>query len=118
MSAMHRHGIVQRIITRHSLQVDFISATQKDCDKRLEFKKYIARTLYKANFASQTIRELFRFLDWIMTLPDESPNQSQSTKPQNPAEKPQVTVRADTLHSFSDLSREATAKVLILQACC
>jgi len=46
-------------------------ATQKDCDKRLEFKKYIARALYKAKFDSQTIRELFRFLDWIMTLPEE-----------------------------------------------
>ncbi|KAF1082734.1 MAG: hypothetical protein GQF41_0501 [Candidatus Rifleibacterium amylolyticum] len=37
--------------------------------KRLEFKTYAARALYKAKFDRQTILELFRFLDWIMTLP-------------------------------------------------
>ena len=48
--------------------------TQKNCEKRLEFKKYIARALYKEKFARQTIEELFRFLDWIMTLPEDYEN--------------------------------------------
>ncbi|HNX77781.1 MAG TPA: hypothetical protein PLM07_14170 [Candidatus Rifleibacterium sp.] len=42
--------------------------------KRLEFKTYAARALYKAKFDRQTILELFRFLDWIMTLPADYEN--------------------------------------------
>ena len=42
--------------------------------KRLEFKAYAARALYKAKFDRQTILELFRFLDWIMTLPADYEN--------------------------------------------
>ncbi len=42
--------------------------------KRLEFKTYAARALYKAKFDRQTIMELFRFLDWIMTLPADYEN--------------------------------------------
>jgi len=45
--------------------------TQKNSPKRLEFKKYVTRALYMAHYDHKTILELFRFIDWIMILPEE-----------------------------------------------
>lgn len=45
--------------------------SRSDVTKRLEFKIYIAKALYRAKYDRKTIIELFRFLDWIMSLPEE-----------------------------------------------
>ncbi len=44
--------------------------TAKDDPKRLKEKLQIVRHLYRKGFSKQDILNLFRFIDWIMELPD------------------------------------------------
>jgi hypothetical protein len=38
-------------------------------EKRAAYKWSLTRALYSAGFTQETVLELFRFIDWIMTLP-------------------------------------------------
>ena len=46
-------------------------ATRKDMNQRYAAKLNLAKRLYQRGFSRKDILELFRFLDWIMALPDE-----------------------------------------------
>jgi hypothetical protein len=43
--------------------------TQKQTQVRLEWKVRLVKGLYERGFTAQDIRNLFRFIDWIMALP-------------------------------------------------
>jgi len=44
--------------------------TRKDMDGRLKWKLSLVKMLYDRGYQRQDIQELFRFIDWIMILPD------------------------------------------------
>jgi hypothetical protein len=46
-------------------------ATRKDADGRLRWKLQMVRHLYRRGFARMDVRRLFRFIDWLMDLPEE-----------------------------------------------
>jgi len=46
-------------------------ATRKDKSGRLSWKKELVRRLYELGYKEREIRELFRFIDWVMALPKE-----------------------------------------------
>jgi len=46
-------------------------ATRKDKPGRLYWKKELVRGLYERGYEERKIRELFRFIDWVMALPKE-----------------------------------------------
>ncbi|MCP4547314.1 MAG: DUF4351 domain-containing protein [bacterium] len=46
-------------------------ATRKDTAGRFYWKKELVRGLYVRGYEKQQIRELFRFIDWVMALPRE-----------------------------------------------
>jgi hypothetical protein len=45
--------------------------TQDNLDRRLEWKFRLVRRLYEGGFSRQDILELFRFIDWLLWLPEE-----------------------------------------------
>ncbi|KAF0250134.1 MAG: hypothetical protein FD167_462 [bacterium] len=45
-------------------------ATRASADKRYSWKLKLAKMLYDRNYSKQEIIELFRFIDWIMKLPE------------------------------------------------
>jgi hypothetical protein len=45
--------------------------TRKSPEERLRSKKDLFRALYKAKYGKKDILELFRFIDWLMVLPEE-----------------------------------------------
>jgi hypothetical protein len=44
-------------------------ATRRDPEGRLQGKLRLVRRLYERGYARQDILELFRFIDWVLTLP-------------------------------------------------
>ncbi len=44
--------------------------TKGDNQRRLDWKRRLIFSMYKRGYSRQTITELFRFLDWIMILPE------------------------------------------------
>ncbi len=46
-------------------------ATRKDKSSRLRWKTELVRGLYELGYEEREIRELFRFIDWVMALPKE-----------------------------------------------
>ncbi|WP_414514458.1 hypothetical protein [Nostoc sp. PCC 9305] len=46
-------------------------ATQRNPENRLQWKLNLVRRLYERGYSREDIRELFRFIDWIMVLPKE-----------------------------------------------
>lgn len=46
-------------------------ATRKDFQSRKEWKFRLTRMLYEQGYERQDIVELYRFLDWILELPDD-----------------------------------------------
>lgn len=44
-------------------------ATRRDLERRLQGKLSLVRRLYERGYARQDILELFRFIDWVLTLP-------------------------------------------------
>ncbi|MHC5818300.1 MAG: hypothetical protein ACYT04_21020 [Nostoc sp.] len=46
-------------------------ATQRNPENRLQWKLSLVRRLYERGYSREDIRELFRFIDWIMVLPKE-----------------------------------------------
>ncbi|WP_223269733.1 hypothetical protein [Nostoc sp. 'Peltigera membranacea cyanobiont' 213] len=46
-------------------------ATQRNPQNRLQWKLSLVRRLYERGYSRKDIRELFRFIDWIMVLPKE-----------------------------------------------
>ena len=44
--------------------------TRHDSENRLNWKLKLAKHLYAQGFGKQDIIELFRFIDWIMVLPE------------------------------------------------
>ncbi|WP_258169698.1 hypothetical protein [Nostoc sp. 'Peltigera membranacea cyanobiont' N6] len=46
-------------------------ATQRNPENRLQWKLSLVRRLYERGYSRKDIRELFRFIDWIMVLPKE-----------------------------------------------
>lgn len=50
-------------------------ATRKDMKERYSAKLMLAKGLYKRGFDRKNILELFRFIDWIMALPEELTHQ-------------------------------------------
>ncbi|MEH1949561.1 MAG: transposase [Nostoc sp.] len=46
-------------------------ATQRNPQNRLQWKLSLVRRLYERGYSREDIRELFRFIDWIMVLPKE-----------------------------------------------
>jgi hypothetical protein len=45
--------------------------TRHNPDQRLEFKWQLIRKLYERGFSKEDVRQLFRFIDWLMKLPEE-----------------------------------------------
>jgi P2-related tail formation protein len=45
-------------------------ATRKDPEARKEWKFRLTRRLYEQGFARQDILNIFRFLDWVLVLPE------------------------------------------------
>jgi hypothetical protein len=46
-------------------------STRHDAKQRLESKLALVRMLYERGYARQDILELFRFIDWVMVLPED-----------------------------------------------
>ncbi|MEH1964437.1 MAG: transposase [Nostoc sp.] len=46
-------------------------ATQRNPENRLQWKLSLVRRLYERGYSREDIRELFRFIDWVMVLPKE-----------------------------------------------
>ncbi|MBD2628228.1 transposase [Trichormus variabilis] len=46
-------------------------ATKRNPENRLQWKLSLVRMLLESSFSRQDIRQLFRFIDWIMVLPEE-----------------------------------------------
>jgi hypothetical protein len=46
-------------------------ATKKDANERLRWKLTLVKLLYQKGFRKEDILELFRFIDWVMALPEE-----------------------------------------------
>jgi hypothetical protein len=46
-------------------------STRHDAKQRLESKLALVRILYERGYARQDILELFRFIDWVMVLPED-----------------------------------------------
>jgi len=46
-------------------------ATRRDPNERLQGKLSLVRMLYERGYAREDILELFRFVDWVLTLPEE-----------------------------------------------
>ena len=44
-------------------------ATRRDPEGRLQSKLRLVRRLYERGYARQDVLELFRFIDWVLTLP-------------------------------------------------
>ena len=44
--------------------------TTTDLQARLQWKLYLIRHLYQRGYNKQKIRQLFRFIDWVLTLPE------------------------------------------------
>ena len=44
--------------------------TRKDPDSRLKWKLSLVKRLYERGYQREDILKLFRFIDWIMTLPE------------------------------------------------
>ena len=49
-------------------------ATRQDAKKRLQSKLALVRMLYERGYSKQDILELFRFIDWVLVLPEELEN--------------------------------------------
>jgi len=45
--------------------------TRKDDRERLRFKLNLSKSLYRRGWKRQEIIDLYRFIDWIMALPDD-----------------------------------------------
>ncbi|MEA5619015.1 transposase [Cronbergia sp. UHCC 0137] len=45
-------------------------ATQGNAQQRFQFKSNLVRRLYQLGYTGEQIRQLFRFIEWIMTLPE------------------------------------------------
>ena len=45
--------------------------TQKDYQNRGQWKAKIMQSLYKSGFDNETVVKLYKFIDWLMFLPDE-----------------------------------------------
>ncbi len=45
--------------------------TQNQAPSRLDWKLRLVRRLYERGFARQDVLELFRFIDWVLALPQE-----------------------------------------------
>ncbi len=45
--------------------------TRRDLDSRRQWKLRIVKGLYQRRWSKEDVRELFRLIDWIMTLPEE-----------------------------------------------
>jgi hypothetical protein len=46
-------------------------ATRRDPDGRLQWKLRVVKGLYERGYRREEILELFRFVDWLLVLPDE-----------------------------------------------
>lgn len=46
-------------------------ATKREADNRLQWKLSLVKMLLESGFSRQDIRQLFRFIDWIMVLPED-----------------------------------------------
>jgi Domain of unknown function (DUF4351) len=44
-------------------------ATRRNPESRLQWKLRLIRRLYERGYARQDVLELFRFIDWVLTLP-------------------------------------------------
>ena len=53
--------------------------TQKDFEDRLRWKLRLVKMLYKKGYDKQTILELFRFIDWLLVLPEDLENSFEQT---------------------------------------
>lgn len=53
--------------------------TARDTDGRLKWKIQIVKGLYQKGFGREDILELFRFIDWLMVLPEALENQFEET---------------------------------------
>jgi hypothetical protein len=47
------------------------TATRNDPASRLNWKLHLVKMLYKRGFSRKDILELFRFIDWVMILPED-----------------------------------------------
>ena len=45
--------------------------TRNNPEQRLEFKWKLIRRLYERGYNKEDVRQLFRFIDWVMKLPEE-----------------------------------------------
>jgi hypothetical protein len=45
-------------------------ATRRNFENRLQWKMRLVRRLYERGYARQDVLELFRFIDWVLTLPE------------------------------------------------
>jgi hypothetical protein len=48
--------------------------TRKNPDERLRFKLILSKSLYRRGWTKQRIIYLYRFIDWIMALPENMEN--------------------------------------------
>jgi len=46
-------------------------STRNNPEERLRWKLYLVKGLYERGFTQNDIIELFRFIDWVMVLPDD-----------------------------------------------
>ena len=46
-------------------------ATRRDPNGRLQWKLTLVKMLYQRGYTKEDILELFRFIDWLMVLPDD-----------------------------------------------
>ena len=98
--------------------------TRGDYEGRLDWKLRLFRRLYERGFTKQDILELFRFIDWLLWLPDELTQKFRQTVAEFEEEKrmPYVTSierlgrqegRQEGLQEGQQLAaREAVAEIL------
>jgi hypothetical protein len=46
-------------------------ATRKDPEARLRWKLSLVKGLYEKGYSREDVLELFRFIDWLLVLPEE-----------------------------------------------
>ena len=68
-------------------------ATRRHPENRLQWKMRLVRRLYERGYARQDVLELFRFIDWILTLPPglEARFQTELTRLETETQMPYIT---------------------------
>jgi hypothetical protein len=89
-----------------------VKATRKDPQTRKEWKFRLTRRLYEQGYARQDILNLYRFLDWILELPEDLKQAFRSELAQYEQEMAMPYVTTNEQMAIAETKTELAIKML------